>query len=166
MRAFPAIDSVSRVLGRATAWVILLVMVLAVADVILRQAVNAPIPWAFDVSLQLFALHFMIAAPYALLDDEHVRVTILRDRLSPRGQDIAELIGYAVLFFPFCLGLIVYGQDFALLAWQYGERTSGAASIPVYYAKTLIPLTGLMLALQGASGVARILSRLRTGEVA
>ncbi|WP_306131955.1 TRAP transporter small permease subunit [Roseivivax marinus] len=157
------IDRISRGLGVAVAWTILGVMALAVCDVLLRQLANAPIPWAFDISLQIFALHFMIAAPLALQADEHVRVTILRDRLPRRGRAVAELIGYLVLFFPFCISLIVYGQDFALRAWQYGERTSGAASIPVYYAKTLIPLMGVLLTLQGVAEAARLLSVLRKG---
>jgi len=158
-----AIDRFSRMTGRAVAWVILFVMALAVCDVLLRQLANAPIHWAFDVSLQLFALHFMIAAPFALQADEHVRVTILRDKLPPRGQIVAELVGYALFFFPFCIALAFYGTGFAALAWEYAERTSCAASIPLYYVKTLIPLTGILLALQGVSEVLKLVRRLQVG---
>lgn len=163
MRATRAIDAFSRTLGRTVAWVMLGLMLLTVCDVLLRRFASAPIPWAFDVSVQLFAVHFMLATPFALLAGEHVRVTVFRDRLPARGQAVIELISYAIFFLPMCLVLIVYGADFAERAWQYGERSPGVVAVPVYYIKTVIPVTGAILILQGLSEMARLVSQYRTG---
>lgn len=83
-----------------------------------------------------------------------------------RGQAVLELIGYVVFFLPLCLVLIVYGADFAERAWQYGERSPGVVAVPVYYVKTIIPVTGVILILQGLSEAARLVGQFRTGEKA
>lgn len=166
MKVFHAIDAFSRGLGKAVSWIMLGLTLLSVTDVLLRKFASSPIPWAFDVSVQLFAVHFMLATPFALLAGEHVRVTLFRDCLSMRGQAVLELIGYVVFFLPLCLVLIVYGADFAERAWQYGERSPGVVAVPVYYVKTIIPVTGVILILQGLSEAARLVGQFRTGEKA
>lgn len=164
MSIFTAIDGFSRSVGRLVSWIMLGLTLLAVCDILLRRFASSPIPWAFDVSVQLFAVHFMLATPFALLAGEHVRVTLFRDRLSNRSQAVLEIVCYAIFFLPMCLVLIVYGADFAQRAWQYGERSPGVVAVPVYYVKTIIPVTGAILILQGISEIARLVAQFRTGE--
>lgn len=164
MKTFQVINGFSRTLGKTVAWIMLGLTLLSVTDVMLRKFASAPIPWAFDVSVQLFAVHFMLATPFALLAGEHVRVTLFRDALSVRGQAVLEIISYLIFFLPMCLVLIVYGADFAERAWQYGERSPGVVAVPIYYVKTIIPVTGAVLILQGLSEVARLVVQFRTGE--
>ena len=63
-----------------------------------------------------------------------------------------------------CLVLVIYGADFASRAWQYGERSPGVVAMPVYYVKTIIPVTGAVLILQGLSEIARLVEQFRIGE--
>ena len=154
----------SRIVGRHVAWVLFGLMLLSVADVLLRKFASSPLPWAFDLSTQLFALHFMLATAFALVDGEHVSVGLIRDRLSPRGRAVLDLICYIVLFLPFCIALVWYGWSFAERAWMYGERTPGAAALPVAWVKTIIPITGAMLILQGLAHCAVAIETIRTGK--
>lgn len=164
MKIFRAIDGFSRGLGKTVAWIMLGLTLLSVTDVLLRKFASSPIPWAFDVSVQLFAVHFMLATPFALLAGEHVRVTLFRDGLPVRTQAVLEIISYAIFFLPMCLVLVIYGADFASRAWQYGERSPGVVAMPVYYVKTIIPVTGAVLILQGLSEIARLVEQFRIGE--
>lgn len=166
MILFDTIDRMTRRIGRVVAWIMLGLMLLSVGDILLRRLFSAPIPWAFDVAVQLFAVHFMLATPFALLEGEHVRVGLFRDRLSPRNQARLEIVSYLVFFLPMCLVLIVHGAGFAQLAWMYGERSPGVVAVPVYYVKTIIPVTGVLLLLQGMAEVARLVRQARTGEAA
>ena len=61
------LDSISEWTGRIFGWVIVPLVLLTVMEVILRRFLNSPTIWSFEVLKQLFALHFMIVAAYALL---------------------------------------------------------------------------------------------------
>ena len=163
MKVFRAIDGFSRALGKTVAWIMLGLTLLSVTDVMLRKFASSPIPWAFDVSVQLFAVHFLLATPFALLAGEHVRVTLFRDGLTVRGQAALEIVSYLVFFMPMCVVLIIDGADFAERAWTYGESSPGVVAVPIYYVKTVIPLTGAVLVLQGLSELARLVVQYRTG---
>jgi TRAP-type mannitol/chloroaromatic compound transport system permease small subunit len=166
MIIFAKISEFSSIVGRLVSWVLFALMFLSVADVLLRKFANSPLPWAFDVATQLFALHFTLATAYALVDGEHVKVGLIYDRLPPRGQAALDLACYLILFLPFCIALIYYGWSFADRAWTYGERSQGAAAVPVAWVKTIIPVTGAMLTLQCLAICANAVKTLRTGQPA
>ncbi|SFU10505.1 TRAP transporter small permease subunit [Sedimentitalea nanhaiensis] len=157
------IDRISAVVGRTVGWVIVFVMFIAVFDVLARRLFNAPVAWAFDVSVQLFALHFMLASAYAMLNNEHVSINIFTNRLSVRARAIVDMFTMAVLFFPFVIVLIIYGWEFAERSWAVRETSWGIVALPLYYIKTVIPITGVLLLLQGFASFVRRFRIARTG---
>lgn len=157
------IDRLSALIGRTVAWVMVFVMLVTVYDVIARRLFNAPVDWAFDVSVQLFALHFMLAAAYAMLHNEHVSIDIFKNRLRERGRAILDVVTMLVLFFPFILVLIIYGWEFAERSWAVRETSWGIVALPLYYIKTVIPITGVLLLLQGFATFIRRLRVAFTG---
>jgi TRAP-type mannitol/chloroaromatic compound transport system permease small subunit len=69
-----------------------------------------------------------------------------------------------VFFFPAILALIYAGYDFARESWSYMEVSSSSpANIPVYPLKSLIPLAGFFLLLQGIAEVVRCVQCLKHG---
>lgn len=159
------IDGLTTYIGRIVGWVMIFIMLLTVYDVAARRLFNAPVIWAFDVSVQLFALHFMIAASFALLRDEHVSINIFKERLSVRSQAAIDIFSYLVLFFPFMIMLLIYGWDFAARSWTTRETSWGIVALPVYYIKTVIPVTAVLLMLQGVSNVIKLARIVRGGGV-
>ncbi len=130
-------------------WAVVLMMLIRVYDVAMRYFFASPTAWAFDITTQLFGLHFMILAGYALTRKAHVSVDIVTERLSPKGQAIIELIGYTVFFLPFMLVLIWRSYGFAMTSWARQETTWGIVAIPVYPIKTVIVVAFCLLLLQG-----------------
>lgn len=158
------VDTVNACIGKVVGWAMVFIMFVTVYDVLARKFFAAPVVWAFDVSVQLFALQFMIAAAYALLHDEHVSIDIFKKRLSPRGQIVLDIFSYLVFFFPFTIALLIYGWDFAMRSWASRETSWGAVALPVYYVKTVIPVTAGLLILQGIATVIRLIRALGAGE--
>jgi TRAP-type mannitol/chloroaromatic compound transport system permease small subunit len=159
-----AIDGLTTLVGRIVGWVMIFIMLVTVYDVIARRLFNAPVIWAFDVSVQLFALHFMIAAPFALLHNEHVSINIFKDRLSVRHQAVLDIFCYLIFFYPFMILLLMYGWDFAARSWATRETSWGIVALPVYYVKTVIPVTAGLLMLQGLANIIRLVQVVRKGE--
>lgn len=160
-----AIDGINIWIGRIVGWVIIAVMFITVYDVIARRLLNGSTLWGFDVSVQLFGLHFMIVAAYTLLREEHVSIGIFRDRLSARGKALLDICAYALFFFPFVLLTLYYGWDFAARSWASREVSWGAVALPVYYFKTVIPVTAVLLLLQGTCSIIRLVSIVTGKEV-
>lgn len=157
------VDRLSAVVGRTVGWVIVFVMFITVYDVLARRLFNAPVAWAFDVSVQLFALHFMLAAAYAMLHNEHVSINIFTNRLSARARAVVDMFTMTVLFFPFIIVLIIFGWEFAERSWAVRETSWGVVALPLYYIKTVIPITGVLLLLQGFAKFVRRFQVARTG---
>lgn len=150
-----AIDGLNAWIGKIIAWSMMIVMVLTVWDVLARKFFAAPVLWAFDVTIQLYALHFMLGAAWALATNEHVSINIFTDRLNTRTRAGLEILGFIVLFFPFVIALLVFGWGFAARSWASSETSWGAVAMPLYYIKTAIPVTAALLLLQGLATVTR-----------
>lgn len=156
MRAFLAfIDGMNEGIGRIFAWIIVLLMLITVYDVAMRQIFALPTLWAFDVSKQLYALHFLIVGGFGLLHGSHVSVDILHERLAPRTQAVVDVISYLIFFFPFLAMLAWESWDFAARSWASGETTWGVIALPIYPIKTVIVIAAVLLLLQGIAEFAR-----------
>ncbi|MBP0439942.1 TRAP transporter small permease subunit [Tianweitania sediminis] len=158
------IDGLNTWVGRVVGWVMIFIMLLTVYDVIARGLFSAPVLWAFDVSVQLFALHFMITAAYALLHNEHVSINIFKARLGLRTQAALDILSYLIFFYPFMIMLLIYGWDFAARSWASRETSWGVVALPVYYVKTVIPVTAVLLMLQGLANIIRLAEIVRKGD--
>ena len=72
---------------------------------------------------------------------------------------------YVLFFFPGILALAYAGYNFAAMSWMMGEHSSNSPNgPPLYHFKSLIPLVGGLMILQGLVEVARCVICLRTGE--
>jgi len=155
------IDNVNAWIGRCISWVVLLLMLLTVLEVILRRVFNAPTIWSFEVCTQLFALNFMIAAAFTLLHDGHVSVDIFRARLSEKNKAVLDIVCYLLFFFPFTTVMLWKGYEYAQMSWATRETSWSVFAPPLYPIKAVIPLTFLLLILQGSAVVIRRLQTLR-----
>lgn len=75
-------------------------MLLTVADVTLRAAINRPIRGTLEIVELLLACSFFLALPAAFLRDEHIVVDVvdgIRPRLVPLLRRIAALLGTLVM---------------------------------------------------------------------
>ena len=70
-----------------------------------------------------------------------------------------------IFFFPGVIALAFYGYEYAALAWKIKETSwNSPAQIQIYMAKSLIPLSGTLLTIQGVSEVFRCIICIQTGN--
>ncbi|MDB5634688.1 MAG: hypothetical protein JWR49_3543, partial [Tardiphaga sp.] len=83
----------------------------------------------------------------------------------PRMQASLDIVLYAVFFIPGIAALIYAGYDYAALSWQINEHSNVTAEgPPVYHFKSVIPIAGALIMLQGIAEIVRCVVCLRTGE--
>jgi TRAP-type mannitol/chloroaromatic compound transport system permease small subunit len=161
-----AIETFSNWTGIVTAWLIVPMTVAVTWEVVARHFFSAPTIWAFDVTYMLYGTHFMLGTAYTLMRIGHVRTDMLYQGWSVRRQNTVDAIGYLFFFFPAMLLLFYFGWQEASHSWSIGETSDASPWRPIVYPfKTVIPVTAIMLLVQGIAELLKNLYAIRTGHV-
>jgi TRAP-type mannitol/chloroaromatic compound transport system permease small subunit len=163
------VDSFSAWIGKAFAWCILILTVGVAYEVFVRYALRDPTSWAFDMSYMMYGSLFMMGGAYTLSRDGHVRGDVLYRLWPPKVQASIEASLYFLFFFPGILAFIFAGADYAGESWSYNYGTgevsiNSPANVPISQFKTIIPVAGGLLLLQGLAQVLRCVVCLKTGK--
>lgn len=159
------IDAISTWVGKLAAWLIVGLMLLVCAEVFKRYIMNMPTAWIFDASNMFYGTLFMLCGAYTLAQNAHVRGDFLYSSMRPRTQATLDLILYVVFFLPGIAALVYAGYFYAGDAWRINEHSNVTADgPPIYHFKTVIPIAGAMVMLQGVAEIVRCIVCLQTGE--
>jgi len=158
------IDRLSTEVGRLFAWLIVALTLLISWEVFSRYALNNPHAWAFDAMIMLYGTLFMMAGAYTLSKNGHVRGDVLYGFFPPRVQAALDLLLYFVFFIPGVVAMIWAGYYYAAESWAINEHSSITADgPPIYPFKTVIPVAGTLLLLQGLVEIVRCILCLKYG---
>ena len=164
LKVVHGIEGLSIWVGRAFGWCILILTLSVSYEVFMRYVLNSPTVWAFDMMIQMYGALFLMAGPYALAQDTHVRGDVLYRLFSKKWQARLDFLLYLLFFFPGILALFWYGWEIASDSWRYQEVSwNSPARIQIYFFKTLIPLAGGLMLLQGFAELIRCWSAMKTG---
>jgi TRAP-type mannitol/chloroaromatic compound transport system permease small subunit len=159
------IDGISTWVGKVAAWLIILLMTVVCIEVFKRYIMNSPDAWIFDVDNMMYGTLFMLCGAYTLAQNAHVRGDFLYSSMRPRTQAGLDLVLYIVFFVPGIAALIYAGFYFAADSWRIAEHSNVTANgPPVYHFKTMIPIAGAFVMLQGIAESVRTIVCLKTGE--
>jgi TRAP-type mannitol/chloroaromatic compound transport system permease small subunit len=162
---FLTIDRISTFVGHCFAWLVVGLTGLIGYEVFSRYVLNNPHAWAFDAQIMLYGTMFMMAGAYTLAKNGHVRGDILYGFLKPRTQAIFDLVLYIVFFIPGVVALAYAGYSFAADSWRILEHSSITADgPPLYPFKTILPIAGVFLLLQGLVEIFRCIVCIKQGE--
>ena len=160
-----AIDKLSRSIGRITAWLTLAMVLVTFCVVVLRYLFDTGWIWLQESVTWMHAAVFMLAAAYALADDQHVRVDIFYRDMSERGRAFVNVLGTALFLLPLTVFMIWASWDYVRLSWEIGEtsREAGGMVFPFpSIMKSFIPATAFLLLLQGIAMETRNVAMLLT----
>ena len=109
----------------------------------------------------LFSIVFLLAASYTLRQGAHVRVDVLYGRLSKKGQAWLNLAGGVLFLIPFSVLMIWASWSWVLNSWDVLEISPDPGGLPRYPLKTIIPITFVLLILQGFSEIIKSAATIR-----
>jgi TRAP-type mannitol/chloroaromatic compound transport system permease small subunit len=164
VRIVRAIDRFTDTTGTWIAW-LNVPLVLAVSyEVIARYAFESPTIWSFDVTYMLYGTIFMLGSAYALHKGAHIRTDFFFEKWSIRTRGVIDSVAYLVFFFPaLAVFLLVSGGEW-WYALQIGETSEQTPWRPLLWPfKLVVPLTCLLLMIQGVSETIKSLYAARTG---
>jgi TRAP-type mannitol/chloroaromatic compound transport system permease small subunit len=158
------VDKLSTLVGHAFSFLIVALTLHVSWEVFSRYVLNNPRAWAFDGMIMLYGTLFMMAGAYTLSKNGHVRGDVLYGFFEPRTQATVDLILYIVFFVPGVFALTYAGYFYAAESWAINEHSNiTAEGPPIYPFKTVIPIAGAFLLLQGIVEIIRCIICLRDG---
>jgi TRAP-type mannitol/chloroaromatic compound transport system permease small subunit len=159
------IDSLSTWVGKAFAWLILVLTLGVSYEVFVRYVLRAPTTWAFDFSYINYGALFLMAGAYTLARNGHVRADVVYRLWRPRTQATMDLVLYVIFFLPAVAAWMYAGWNYAQMSVTFREVSIfSPAGVPVFPLKALIPLTGLLLFIQGVAEIIRCILCIRADE--
>ncbi len=159
------IDKISTFVGKTFSWLIVTLTFLVTGEVFSRYALNAPHAWSFDAMIMMYGAMFMMAGAYTLSKNAHVRGDVLYGFFPPRLQAGIDLTLYIAFFLPGTIALCWAGYKYAGESWAINEHSNiTAEGPPIYPFKTVIPLAGFFLLMQGIVEIIRCIRCLKDGR--
>ncbi len=137
---------------RLVSWVVVLLVAVVFIDVVMRYVANTSFVFTQELEWHLFGFVFLMGAGYTLLYDQHVRVDVVYQRLSDRGQAWINVLGCIFFLFPGALLIIHTSFEFAWESFVFLEGSPDPGGIPFrFIIKSCVPLGFVLLLFQGVS---------------
>ena len=159
------VDKLSTFVGQAFSFLIVGLTLLISWEVYSRYALDRPHAWSFDLMIMMYGTLFMMAGAYTLAKNSHVRGDVLYGFFPPRLQAGLDLALYFVFFLPGIVAFVWAGYTYAGESWAINEHSNiTSEGPPVYQFKTVIPVAGALILLQGIVEIIRCIICLKQGE--
>ena len=141
------IDAIPRIAGLVAMGVLFLMMLLTVADVVLRAALNKPIIGTTEIIEQMMVAVVFLGLGWCALQGKQIRVELFVSRYTPGTQRVIDLIVYLVGLL--LVGMICWRTTVEILTVKRLGLTCAYIEVPKFpfYALAAIGWTVLFVAM-------------------
>jgi len=148
-----AIDAINGQIGRKVAWLILLAVIVATVNAIIRKVFNVSSNSWLELQWMLFGAVFLMCAAWTLQVKEHIRIDIVNSQLPKTVQRWIDLLGHIFFLMPFCVLMVYHSIPFFTRSYNVNEQSLSAGGLPQWPAKGLVVIGFVMLIFQGISEI-------------
>jgi TRAP-type mannitol/chloroaromatic compound transport system permease small subunit len=143
------VDRFNEAIGKATTWLILIVVIISAGNAVFRYAFDWSSNGLLEIQWYLFSAVFLLCSGYVLKRNEHIRIDVIAGRLSDRAQNWIDVFGIIAFLLPMVI-LTMYLSWFVFkLAWTSGEMSANPGGLIRWPVRLLMPIGFLLLLLQG-----------------
>ena len=136
--------------GKISSWFSLALVLLISTDVLLRYVFNFSTAALYEMEWHLFAIIFLLASPYTLQKNKHVRVDVFYNNFSKRKKNIVDLIGNIIFLIPFSFIIFYTSLPFVKDSYSILESSPDPGGLPYrFIIKSIIPIAFFLLMIQG-----------------
>ena len=136
--------------GKISSWFSLALVLLISTDVLLRYVFNFSTAALYEMEWHLFAIIFLLASPYTLQKNKHVRGDVFYNNFSKRKKNIIDLIGNIIFLIPFSFIIFYTSLPFVADSYSILESSPDPGGLPYrFIIKSIIPIAFFLLMIQG-----------------
>ncbi len=143
------IDKLNRFFGMIAIFAIFLATFISAGNALIRHFFNWSSNGLLEAQWYLFAAVFLFGSGYTYLDDRHIRIDILTEKLSRKSRAKLEIFG--ILFFLIPAFSVLLYMSIPTLKALWVEHSSVPGGLHRAPLAILIPTGIILLLLQGVS---------------
>jgi len=163
-RLVRGVDRFTDLSGTSIAWLNVPLVLIVCYEVIARYVFSAPTIWSFDLTYMLYGTIFMLGAAYTLHKGAHIRTDFFFEKWSVRTRGMIDSTAYLLFFFPSLIVLLLVSGEEGWYSFEISEMSEQTPWRPLLWPfKMVVPLTCLLLLIQGVSETIKSLYAARTG---
>lgn len=164
LRLSRAIDDVSTLIGRYVSWLVVAAAVVSAGNAVIRKVFDISSNGWLELQWWLFAIVFLLASPWTLALNEHIRIDVVNQHFPRWMKNAVEIVGHVFFLIPSAAMLIWTSWHFFMTSYAQNEQSSNAGGLPQWPIKALIPLAFALLLAQGISELIKRIAIIR-GEM-
>lgn len=126
---FKSIDYISTFMGGIAGWGMVSVAIMMCYEIVVRW-IGSPTIWVVEISGYSLIWFAFLSAAYGLKEGSHIQVDILISRLTPKIQNLLNIINFSLCLF-YSLLIFYFSWDLMHYAFQVGERSSTMLKVPM-----------------------------------
>ena len=156
------IDYISLKTGRATMYLVFVMMFILILSFVTRNIINIPLIWIIEMAQFVMTGYYLLGGGYSMLADDHVRMDLIYSKLKDKTK--ALLDSFTSIFLVFYLVVLFYGSISSLTyTIETNQRLFTAWAPYVWPIKSIMTFGILLMLLQSIAiffkDLAKVLGR-------
>ena len=156
------IDYISLKTGRATMYLVFVMMFILILSFVTRNIINIPLIWIIEMAEFVMTGYYLLGGGYSMLTDDHVRMDLIYSKLKDKTKALLDSL--TSVFLVFYLVVLFYGSISSLTyTIETNQRLFTAWAPYVWPIKSIMTFGILLMLLQSISiffrDLAKVLGR-------
>ena len=93
------IDFISLKTGRATMYLVFVMMFILILSFVTRNIINIPLIWIIEMAQFVMTGYYLLGGGYSMLTDDHVRMDLIYSKLKDKTKAILDSLTSVFLVF-------------------------------------------------------------------
>ena len=156
------IDWVCEKVGRATMYLVFVMMFILILSFVTRNIINIPLIWIIEMAQFVMTGYYLLGGGYSMLTDDHVRMDLIYSKLKDKTKALLDSL--TSVFLVFYLVVLFYGSISSLTyTIETNQRLFTAWAPYVWPIKSIMTFGILLMLLQSIAiffkDLAKVLGR-------
>lgn len=158
-------NKISKFLGYLTAFATVLMVINVFVDAMGRYLFDWGSVGLQEMEWHLLSVVILLGIPYALMEEGHVRVDVIYDRLGHRKRAVINIIGTIIFIMTFSLLIATGSISFVIESFVSGETSNDPGGLPYrWIVKSLISFSFFLLTFMSLGYIIKNINLFRHGD--
>lgn len=164
LRSAKLLENVTRLAGLLSAALVIVLAMLVFYNAIVRYFFGIATVASQELEWHFFAVSFLLAIPYTLRFDKHVRLDLFYQNYSERLKQWLWIISNLCFIMPLSLIVLHYGNDFVMMSYAQNEISDSGGLTHRYLIKAAPLLAFCILFMQSYAEILKSIAWLRSNR--
>ena len=156
------IDYISLKTGRATMYLVFVMMFILILSFITRNIINIPLIWIIEMAQFVMTGYYLLGGGYSMLTDDHVRMDLIYSKLKDKTKALLDSLTSVFLIF-YLVVLLIGSISSLTYTLETNQRLFTAWAPYVWPIKSIMTFGILLMLLQSIAiffkDIAKVLNR-------